>query len=198
MAELGYGFEESAADGVFVAGDVGEVGAEGALGEAVAQEEGVAIVWPRGVGAGAALGEWKHAAPGAFEHAGFDAGNALQAPIGGGDLQDEQFFKGANGLKVVLEGGKEFEEDLIVLAGDGDIAGEEAVLEGVAAGGDFAFGGLGAGAQESVAAVGVSLRLGWHKRTSDLMVGGGGWSSCRKWKRKRHKAKSKGQESKRS
>jgi len=175
LAELGEGFVERAADGVLVASYVPEVGAEGYLSEAVAEEDGVGMVlllW-REVGA-AFFEEGERDLHSAFEHAGFDAGNALQAPLGGGHLLDEEFFEGADGLEVFFERSLELEEGAGVFARKNGVAGEEAVFDGIAAGGGFAFRGFGAGAQESIAAIGIYLCLTRHNITDSMVRGGMG------------------------
>jgi len=101
--------------------------------------------------------EAEHYSQVAFEHAGFDAGNALQAPVGGGHLLDQEFLEGAGGVEVFFEGSLELKEGVGVFVGENGVSGEETVFDGIAAGGGFAFGSFGAGALESIAAVGVSL-----------------------------------------
>jgi len=106
-------------------------------------------------------GEGAHFAQGAGEHAGFDAGNAFQAPVGVGDLLDEQHFEGAGRAEVVFEIGVQLEEGGGVLVRENGVSGEETVLDGIAAGGGFAFESFGAGAMESIAAVGVFFGIAW-------------------------------------
>jgi hypothetical protein len=86
--------------------------------------------------------------------AGFHGEGAVEAPLIGGDAQDQFFFAGADGLEAVQvvveeEEEEEEEEELggILVQQDvfvGAQAVEEAVAAAVAAGGGFAFSGFGA------------------------------------------------------
>ena len=93
--------------------------------------------------------------------AGFEGKGAVEAPLGGGDALDDQFFAVADGAEVVVEILEEAEEGFGILAFEDEVfVAGEAVGEAVAAGGGFAFGGAGAGGFLGVAAVGIRLPLG--------------------------------------
>lgn len=94
------------------------------------------------------------------EHAGLGAAEAAQAPLGVGEVADEDFLDGVGGLEEGVEG---VEEGLAlggVFAGQQGGLGGEAVAEGVEAGAGLALGGLGAGREPGVAAVGEFLSFG--------------------------------------
>ncbi|MBM3744680.1 MAG: hypothetical protein FJW34_02650 [Acidobacteria bacterium] len=77
---------------------------------------------------------------------------------------DEEFLQAARrvvgGAEVIEEAG----EILFVLGREESGAGTEAVFEGVLAGDGFSGGGSGPGAAAGVAAVGVDLFFGGHKK----------------------------------
>ena len=91
--------------------------------------------------------------------AGFHGEDAAEAPLIGGDAQDQIFLRGADGLEavqVVVEEDEEFgrvlvEEDVLVCA--------QTVKEAVAAGGGLACGGARAGGFLGIAAVGFDSGL---------------------------------------
>ena len=92
--------------------------------------------------------------------AGFHGEGAVEAPLIGGDAQDQGFFAGADGAEAVEEVLEEEEEVLGILAGEDVFVGAQAVAETVAAGCGFAFRGARAGGFLGVLAVGVDLGLG--------------------------------------
>ena len=94
--------------------------------------------------------------------AGLSAEEAAEAPVGGGELLEEDVLEGTGGLLFGFEGGEEFEEGLLVLFVQNRVGGEEAMLEGVAGAGRLALWGFGPGAELGVAAVGVELALRRH------------------------------------
>ena len=65
---------------------------------------------------------------------GFGALDALEAPLGGGDLADEDFIHGVGGLEVGADGVVEGFEIFEGIAGDDGEAGSDAVLERVQGG----------------------------------------------------------------
>jgi hypothetical protein len=85
-----------------------------------------------------------------------------EAPGGHDHLLDEEIFGGADGLVFGLESFEGLVELLLAFAGeDGGFSGKT-VAESIEADGGAAFGGLRAGAQLSVPAIGVNLLLGGH------------------------------------
>ena len=86
--------------------------------------------------------------------AGFHGEDAMEAPLIGGDAQDQIFFGGADGLEAVQVVVEEDEEFSGVLIEEDMLVGAQAVKEAVAAGGGLACGGAWAGGFLSVAAVG--------------------------------------------
>jgi hypothetical protein len=81
------------------------------------------------------------------------------APSGLGDLVDEEGPGGAVGSKVVEEGGEGAVEFGLLIRGEDEFLGVQAVLQGVEADGGLALRGSGAGAPKGVAAVGIELFL---------------------------------------
>jgi hypothetical protein len=96
------------------------------------------------------------------EEAGFEIAAAGEPPLGHYDLVEESGFEGAGGLEVIFEILEEVLEILRDLADDDGIFGGEAVFERIEPNGGLAFGGFGAGAELSVAAVGGDLFIGRH------------------------------------
>ncbi len=97
------------------------------------------------------------------DEAGFEAGDPPEAPVGGGQLKDEEALEGSLGVVFGAEGVHEFLELLAVLFGQDEGArGGEAVAGGIAADGSLAFRGLGAAAAAGIAAVGFDLLLAGH------------------------------------
>ena len=93
--------------------------------------------------------------------AGFEGKGAVEAPLGGGDALDDQFFAVADGAEVVVEVLEQAEEGFGILAFEDEVfVSGESVGEAVAAGGGFAFRGARAGGFLGVAAVGFGLLLG--------------------------------------
>ena len=113
------------------------------------------------------------------DEAGFEAGDAPEAPVGGGQFKDEEALERALGLVFGAEGVHEFLELLAVLFGqDHGARGSEAVLVGVAADGSLAFGGFGARAAAGAAAVGFDLLVAGHGTPPATGQGGGGRSGA--------------------
>jgi len=96
------------------------------------------------------------------EQAGLDAAQAGEAPGGHDHLLDEEIFGGSGGVMLGFEGFEQFAELLVIFGGKDGGLGGEAMAEGIEANGGAAFGCARAGAQLSVAAVGVDLLLGRH------------------------------------
>ena len=97
-----------------------------------------------------------------LEETGFHGGAAAEAPSGDGELMNELGLGGGGWLVLVVEGLEELVEFVFVFPRQQDGLGGESMLEGVKADGGASFGGFGAGAAESVAAVGVDLFQGCH------------------------------------
>ena len=94
---------------------------------------------------------------------GFVAAGRGLVPENVGEAQPEETgFEGAGWVEVVEEGVEEFVNRLIVWEGEDGAFGVKAMFEGIEANGDLAFGGLGAGAEFSVATVGGDLFSGGH------------------------------------
>jgi hypothetical protein len=89
--------------------------------------------------------------------AGFDGEGAVEAPLSGGDAQDELLFALADGVEAVVEVFQEEEEVFGILAGQEVLVGAEAVFQAIAAGCGFAFGGAWASGFFGVLTVGVDL-----------------------------------------
>jgi len=83
---------------------------------------------------------------------------------------------------LVVERLEELAQFVLIFAREQEGLGGEPVLEGVEADGGASFGGLGAGAAEGIAAIGVDLFLGCHvePRIARGACGGGIglWGSC--------------------
>jgi len=160
------GFVVGAADGVFVARELGEGVGFAVPVEGDAKEAGVLVVellfggagGVRG-GIGATLG-LARAFHGIDEDAGLEAEGAAETPCGAGQLAEAGVFEGVGGLEEVEETVEQGLEVGEVLLGEDGVAGAEAVGAGV--GGDFGFtlGSSGAGGAPGVAAIGVYLQLG--------------------------------------
>ena len=97
-----------------------------------------------------------------LEEAGLHADEALDAPLGGGHLPDEEGLDGILGLELGFERSEEFGVGLLVLLGQDGIVGGEAVADGVEAGAGFAERSAGPGAAAGVFAIGLDLKVGWH------------------------------------
>jgi len=93
-----------------------------------------------------------------------EALGAAEAPVGGGEARDEHLLDDAAGLEFVAEVGDEGVEVGGILgavaAENDDLAGAQAVLEGVLGGAGLAFGGPRSGGPASVFAVGLKLFFG--------------------------------------
>lgn len=92
---------------------------------------------------------------------GFEAQGAAEAPVAGGDGVDEGFL-GVGLRAVVVEQAEQEDAELLadfmgVIVAQNQVAGEEAVFEGVAGGTGLAFGRAGAGGLPGVGAVGGEL-----------------------------------------
>jgi len=179
------GLVELALERVFVAGQLGEGVAAGVSVEQDAEQAGVLVeLLVRGEGGGGLLVvillvvvlvlELADFFEAADEEAGLDAGEALEAPLGGGHLVDQVGFERAFRLVLGFEGGEELEVLGAVLDGEDDLAGEQAVADGVGAGAGLAFGGLGSGGVPGVFAIGSDLIFGGHKVSYRLQVSTGG------------------------
>ncbi len=159
------GLEELAADGRFVAGEGGE--AVGFAGQALERGAAVAVgdllLGGRLEGAVAPLlkvfGALAHAIG---EQAGFHAEMALEAPLAGGDLEDEGLLDGVGRLERSVEGLEETLEVGRILAGDDEGLRGESVTERVFRGPGLARGGAGSGGFRCVAAIGRDLFLSCH------------------------------------
>jgi hypothetical protein len=181
-------FVEGAVEGAFgagfVAGQEGEsVGAAGFAEE----DEGVLLVAGR-VLESPQIGVLLIEEP--VEEAGFHAAEAAEAPGGHDHLLDEEGFRGADGLVVVLEGLLDSLEFGFLLGFDDGVLGGEAVAEGIEANGGLTLGGLGAGAELGVPAIGFDLQFGGHNGAGSFrrklrqgvappMVAGGEWVAAR-------------------
>jgi len=106
---------------------------------------------------------------GLVDGAELEALGAAESPVGGGEASDEHLLDDAAGLDLAGEVGDEGVEVGGVLGAiaveNDDLAGSQAVLEGVLGGAGFAFGGAGPGGPASVFAVGLKLFFGnafWH------------------------------------
>lgn len=91
------------------------------------------------------------------EQAGFDGGDAAEAPAGGCEDFDEFGFEGGGGLELGEECGPEGGEFFGGFGGEEDSFGVEAVLEGILGGAGFAGGGGGAAGFGSVQAGGCGF-----------------------------------------
>ena len=98
-----------------------------------------------------------------------EALSAAESPVGGSEASDEHFLNDAAWLDLVAEVGDEGVEVGGILgavaAENDDLAGAQAVLEGVLGGAGLAFGGPRSGGPASVFAVGLKLFFGnafWH------------------------------------
>ena len=147
---MGQGGEHAGAVAVAL-GDEAEQA--GVLGAAVVV--GIVIVIPRDL---AFAGLFERV----LEVAGFDAGEAGEAPLGVGYAGEEELLDGALGVVLGGEGVLEGLEILLVLDGEGGVLGEEAVAEGVEAGAGLAVRGTRAGAFLGVPAVGFDLVFSCH------------------------------------
>ena len=160
------GFVVGAADGVFVARELGEGVGFAVPIEGDAEKAGVLVVELLFGGAGGARGGigatlgLARAFHGIDEDAGLEAEGAAETPLGAGQLADVGVFEGVGGLEEVEETVEQGLEVGEVLLGEDGVAGAEAVGAGV--GGDFGFtlGSSGAGGAPGVAAIGVYLQLG--------------------------------------
>lgn len=98
----------------------------------------------------------------AGEEGGFEGVDAVEFPLGGGHLVDQEALGGGLGLPFGFEGGAEQPISAFVFGGEHDGAGRKAVLDSVAADFGFARGGAGSGGFAGVAAVGLDLVFGGH------------------------------------
>jgi len=147
------GAEPGAADGVFVADQEGEaVVAADVLQQGGAEQAGDFVVLVGAVGGlfGFAVADLAHAFP---EQAGLGAGEAVQAPLGDGEVADEGLLQVADGLAVFIEGFQHGDEVFVFFVVEDDVLGEQAMFQGIEARTGLAFGCFGAGAFEGVPAV---------------------------------------------
>ena len=155
FAEGFEGFIKGSAEGGFVALEQGEVGAAGGTGEELRE---VPAVLDLGF---VAKIEFRFDVGG--EQSGFHADAALEAPLGDGDLLDEDPGEGVFRPEVFVEGGGKLSVGVFVLVGEADLAGGEAVLEGVLGGAGLALGRFGSGGFLGVASIGFGLFFGCHR-----------------------------------
>jgi hypothetical protein len=161
------GAVEGVAEGAFVAEEFAE-GVGGAVaGEDLAEEGGVLQILLFGGGGGGRVRDGKRAVLAEVVEAGgnetfFDAGDAAEAPLGGGHLGDEELLEIVGGLEADAEGVEELLEFARVLLREDGVAGEESVLAGVAAAAGLAWRGLGAGAALGVLTIGGELAWRGH------------------------------------
>ena len=161
------GFVKGAAEAVVVAEEGGE-GVAGIAPEDAAHEAGVLVELPVGIGvSGFGFGPVEFEVVAEIveaigDEAGFDAGDAAEAPVGGGHLTDEELLGGVLGLELGTEALEQFLKFLPVLLGQDDGAGNEAVFLGVDADDGFTLGGLGAGTAPGVATVGLDFLFAGH------------------------------------
>jgi hypothetical protein len=157
---------------------------KGAKGGVLAADEGAEeVVAPLVEGAGLV-------AEAGDEDAGFEARDAAEAPMGGGQLADEQVLVGVGGLELGPQCGQGGGELVGVFGGEEQVAGAQAVEGAVPGGSGLALGGFGAGREPGVAAVGLDLSLGRHSTLR--LQGKPGRGGCRghgrgKWLRGRQK-----------
>jgi len=163
------GLVEGAARRGLVAEELHEGIAGAVAPEDAAEEAGVLVVLLIGLGVGGVgfrgveFEVLAQVVEAVGDEAGFEAGDAAEAPVGGGHLEDEEALEGSLGLVFGAEGVHELLELLAVLFGqDHGARGGEAVAGGVAADGGLAFGGFGAGAALGIAAVGLDLLVAGH------------------------------------
>jgi len=143
-----------------------ELGAEGAVGlEGAELAEATEIgALEAGVVAGEAVegffaGVVGEAVLRAAGEVGFQASDTPEIPGGVDELAEQVELQGALGLEIGLEGGSEEVELFELFGADYEVAGVEAVFEGVLGGAGFALGGAGAGGKLGVGDVGCWL--GW-------------------------------------
>ena len=91
---------------------------------------------------------------------GFQASDAAEVPGGVDELTEQVVLEGALGLEIGLEGGSEEVELFELLGADYEVAGVEAMFEGVLGGAGFALGGAGARGELGVRNVGCLLGCG--------------------------------------
>jgi hypothetical protein len=165
--EVSEGAEVLCIQHVFVAGEEGEGVAAAALLEDDTEEALGFVVFGELGRAGGPLEETVvlsfEVLPAGDHETSRDTLETLEAPLGGGHLLDEESFDGAFGRVPVFEGGVEFEVGLLVLFGKDEVAGEQAVADGVEAGAGLAEGGAGPGAAAGVFAVCFDLTVGCHE-----------------------------------
>jgi len=91
------------------------------------------------------------------EDLGLNLAGANEAPVSGDELVEESGFRGTEGLEVGLEGAQGVVEVPLSFGADDEVAGGEAVFEGIEAGGGAALGSAGTGGFLGIAAVGGGL-----------------------------------------
>jgi len=108
-------------------------------------------------------------------HAGFfHAPDAHLTPAGDGHVVDERFLERGLGLEFLVQGGDELVKAIRGLALENDCAGEHAMLEGVAGGGELAFLSDGAAGFGAVGAGCLLLTFSTHANTRAREKGDGG------------------------
>jgi hypothetical protein len=160
-AELFQGFIETAADGGFVAAELGEgIDGTAVVIECSAELAGGFLVFLAGIGrrfvfffvvfvlvAGLVFADGFKAGS---KEAGFDPLETVHAPLGDGHLTDQVFLMGADGPMFDVERGEKLMEGVRILFGQEGGSRGEAMLEGVSAGG------------------GEALRSGWAVGTATV------------------------------
>ena len=98
------------------------------------------------------------------EDGAFHGWGAVEAPLTGGDAENDVLFDVAHGLEAVAELFEQVEEGGGVFVDDQVLAGAQAVAEAVAAGSGFALGSAGSGGFGGISAIGVEARVAdiWH------------------------------------
>jgi hypothetical protein len=92
----------------------------------------------------------------------FGDGAAAETPGVADEFGGSDFFDGVGGGEGGPEGGAEVVVFFFLFGLDAVVSGEEAEFGVIAGGFCFAFGGLGAGGEFGVFAIGVDLRFGGH------------------------------------
>ncbi len=118
-------FAEGAAERAFQAGFM-----LGEAGDGVGLEE--VAVDGSGGGAGGFFTEFRDLV---VEDLGLNLAGANEAPVSGDELVEESGFRGTEGLEVGLEGAQGVVEVPLGFGADDEVAGGEAVFEGIEAGG---------------------------------------------------------------
>jgi len=113
------------------------------------------------VGSEGVIGIFFDAVDGFDKELGFDAGDAVEAPLSGDHFMDEVEFDGADGAELLEVGGEEGVEVGGVFGGEDEGLGTQSVLEGILGGAGAA--GFGFGAAGFCAVDAGGLGFGWHE-----------------------------------